>query len=276
MANGRAAAAKASCENCFFHQNLLCAIEGRALCDLPARATRKACDRPSQLRFVFRQERRLQVAWAFPSPSEQVALHTSVRASAGAPHAAGRSVYVYAMYWPLIGGFIAFVLLAIFMGWVMDTDATATPTATVTEPRLVESRARESPGVTAPAVRPAVARSASRSGQRSTRRPAVSVAPWTRIEQNTVSAARLKIVDAGGSCSKHQQRERHRCHALGPEPGHERPRGRVGWGPASAANTATGRATSSVDGDHRDRAPSPSRIARRASAAIRTRRRSRA
>jgi hypothetical protein len=26
-----------------------------------------------------------------------------------------------AMYWPLIGGFIAFVLLAIFMGWVMDT-----------------------------------------------------------------------------------------------------------------------------------------------------------
>jgi hypothetical protein len=30
---------------------------------------------PKQLRFVFRQERRLQVAWAFPSPSEQVALH---------------------------------------------------------------------------------------------------------------------------------------------------------------------------------------------------------
>ena len=30
---------------------------------------------PSQLRFVFRQERRLQVAWAFPTPNEQVALH---------------------------------------------------------------------------------------------------------------------------------------------------------------------------------------------------------
>ena len=30
---------------------------------------------PSQLRFVFRQERRLQVAWAFPSANEQVALH---------------------------------------------------------------------------------------------------------------------------------------------------------------------------------------------------------
>jgi hypothetical protein len=30
---------------------------------------------PSQMRFSFRQERRLQVAWAFPSASEQVALH---------------------------------------------------------------------------------------------------------------------------------------------------------------------------------------------------------
>ena len=30
---------------------------------------------PSQLQFLFRQERRLQVAWAFPSASEQVALH---------------------------------------------------------------------------------------------------------------------------------------------------------------------------------------------------------
>src|ERR1700690_3322819 len=26
MANGRTAAAKASCENCYFHQNLLCAV----------------------------------------------------------------------------------------------------------------------------------------------------------------------------------------------------------------------------------------------------------
>jgi hypothetical protein len=24
------------------------------------------------------------------------------------------------MYWPLIGGFVAFVLLAVFLGWVMD------------------------------------------------------------------------------------------------------------------------------------------------------------
>ena len=32
-----------------------------------------------------------------------------------------RSDMVRAMYWPLIGGFIAFVLFAVFMGWVMDT-----------------------------------------------------------------------------------------------------------------------------------------------------------
>jgi hypothetical protein len=25
------------------------------------------------------------------------------------------------MFWPLIGGFIAFVLLAVILGWVMDT-----------------------------------------------------------------------------------------------------------------------------------------------------------
>jgi hypothetical protein len=25
------------------------------------------------------------------------------------------------VFWPLIGGFIAFVLLAIVMGWIMDT-----------------------------------------------------------------------------------------------------------------------------------------------------------
>jgi hypothetical protein len=25
-----------------------------------------------------------------------------------------------AMFWPLIGGFVAFVLVAIFMGWLLD------------------------------------------------------------------------------------------------------------------------------------------------------------
>ncbi len=66
---------KASCENCFFSQNLLCAVAG----DVPCASFRpnhpEGLRPPSQLRFVFRQERRLQVAWAFPTPSEQVALH---------------------------------------------------------------------------------------------------------------------------------------------------------------------------------------------------------
>jgi hypothetical protein len=30
---------------------------------------------PTQMRFVFRQERRRQAAWAFPSAQEQAALH---------------------------------------------------------------------------------------------------------------------------------------------------------------------------------------------------------
>ena len=30
---------------------------------------------PRQMRFVFRQERRTQAAWAFPSAEEQAALH---------------------------------------------------------------------------------------------------------------------------------------------------------------------------------------------------------
>jgi len=29
--------------------------------------------------------------------------------------------YVSGMFWPLIGGFIAFLLLLVFVGWVTDT-----------------------------------------------------------------------------------------------------------------------------------------------------------
>ena len=37
--------------------------------------------------------------------------------------ASGPAFYMFTrMYWPLIGGFIAFVLLAVLMGWIMDTD----------------------------------------------------------------------------------------------------------------------------------------------------------
>ncbi len=67
-----------SCEDCFFHQNLLCAVSNAGPCATYRPNHPEGLRPPSQLRFVFRQERRLQVAWAFPSASEQVALHAGV------------------------------------------------------------------------------------------------------------------------------------------------------------------------------------------------------
>jgi hypothetical protein len=78
MASGRAGVAKPSCESCFFRQNLLCAISESGPCSTYRPNHPDGLRPPSQLRFVFRQERRMQVAWAFPSASEQVALHAGV------------------------------------------------------------------------------------------------------------------------------------------------------------------------------------------------------
>lgn len=75
MANGRTREPKASCESCFFRQNLLCAISDAKPCATYRPNHPDGLRPPRQMRFVFRQERRLQVAWAFPSASEQVALH---------------------------------------------------------------------------------------------------------------------------------------------------------------------------------------------------------
>jgi hypothetical protein len=75
MANGRAGSVKVSCEDCFFRQNLLCALSETNPCATFRPNHPEGLRPPRQLRFVFRQERRLQVAWAFPSPNEQVALH---------------------------------------------------------------------------------------------------------------------------------------------------------------------------------------------------------
>ena len=72
--NGRAATSAASCEQCFFHENLLCAVQ-TGPCATFRPSGPDGLRPPSQLRFVFRQERRQQVAWAFPSANEQVALH---------------------------------------------------------------------------------------------------------------------------------------------------------------------------------------------------------
>jgi hypothetical protein len=75
MTKGASGAVKASCENCFFHKNQLCAVASPGPCATFRPAHPGGLRPPSQLRFVFRHERRLQVAWAFPTPNEQVALH---------------------------------------------------------------------------------------------------------------------------------------------------------------------------------------------------------
>jgi hypothetical protein len=66
---------KVSCEGCFFKQNLLCALPLSEPCATYRPNHPEGLRPPTQMRFVFRQERRRQAAWAFPSASEQAALH---------------------------------------------------------------------------------------------------------------------------------------------------------------------------------------------------------
>jgi hypothetical protein len=54
---------------------MLCAVTQAGTCATFRPNRPEGLRPPSQLRFNFRQERRLQVAWAFPTPTEQVALH---------------------------------------------------------------------------------------------------------------------------------------------------------------------------------------------------------
>jgi hypothetical protein len=66
-------ARKVTCEECYFHRNMLCALELPEPCATfrPHEAQLKP---PSQLRLVFRQERP-RARWAFPTAQEQAALH---------------------------------------------------------------------------------------------------------------------------------------------------------------------------------------------------------
>ena len=170
------------------------------------------------------------------------------------------------MYWPLIGGFVVFVLFAVFMGWLMDP-----------------SRRRD--GVSR---RPVAARSGGGSASRAAASarlgprpdhsaPAVSVAPCTRIEQNTTSAARLKITGPPAIPWLSTSSENVMVATpLGPN--HDM-NARVAVSvrvPASAVNTATGRAISSVTATTPTAAhPEPNRPRQREQRP-RTRRRSRA
>jgi hypothetical protein len=75
MAQRGAGATKASCETCFFRANMLCAVSDASPCGTYRPDHPEGLRPPSQMRFLFRQERRLQLVWQFPSASEQVALH---------------------------------------------------------------------------------------------------------------------------------------------------------------------------------------------------------
>ncbi|HKO27936.1 MAG TPA: hypothetical protein VJU80_10800 [Solirubrobacteraceae bacterium] len=75
MTTGGTGRGKPACEDCFFHQSQLCALAATGPCPTFRPAHPDGLRPPRQLRFVFRQERALQVAWAFPSAAEQVALH---------------------------------------------------------------------------------------------------------------------------------------------------------------------------------------------------------
>jgi hypothetical protein len=75
MTDGQTQTSGARCEDCFFGRNGLCAVSEAGACATFRPARPEGLRPPRQLRFVFRQERRLQVAWKFPTPAEQVALH---------------------------------------------------------------------------------------------------------------------------------------------------------------------------------------------------------
>ena len=67
MAKVRAAAKKVSCEDCYFRCNLLCALDLDEPCATFRPDHPEGLRPPRQMRFHFRQERRTQAAWAFPT-----------------------------------------------------------------------------------------------------------------------------------------------------------------------------------------------------------------
>lgn len=77
MASRRAAVCKVSCDQCYFRCNLLCALALDEPCATFRPDTPEGLKPPSQMRFVFRQERATRATWAFPSAQEQAALHAA-------------------------------------------------------------------------------------------------------------------------------------------------------------------------------------------------------
>ena len=61
--NGRKKARKVTCEECFFHRNMLCALDASEPCPT-FRHHEDGLRPPQQLEFVFRQPR-TRAAWTF-------------------------------------------------------------------------------------------------------------------------------------------------------------------------------------------------------------------
>jgi hypothetical protein len=66
---------KVSCEDCFFKRNFLCAVSDSEPCATFRPNHPDGLRPPKQMRFVFRQERRRQSAWAMPDAQQQALLH---------------------------------------------------------------------------------------------------------------------------------------------------------------------------------------------------------
>ena len=66
---------KITCEDCYFHRNLLCALDLAEPCTTFRPDHPDGLRPPQQLRFVFRHERQVRATWAFPTAQEQAALH---------------------------------------------------------------------------------------------------------------------------------------------------------------------------------------------------------
>jgi hypothetical protein len=90
---------KVSCEDCFFRQNLLCAVSdaGRT-----AGSRSRGRSRPPANR------------------SRYTPACSGVRSSRHSGLARLGRVVFAAVYWPLIIGFVCFVLVTILIGWIVD------------------------------------------------------------------------------------------------------------------------------------------------------------
>ena len=71
---------KVTCEACFFHCNLLCALRLDEPCSTFRPDHPEGLRPPPQMRFVFREQRTARTAYAFPTAQEQARRHEFVAA----------------------------------------------------------------------------------------------------------------------------------------------------------------------------------------------------